>query len=78
MIAIDEVNVRVTGRTEENEIPRRLAGGGVSGGIALAEIRFGFDDAASENSARRFADEQFSKQGSRDLARIAVEEVRFQ
>ena len=51
VIAIDEVHVGETGRTEENGIPRRLACRGVRRRVVLAEIGLGFDDAAGENSA---------------------------
>jgi hypothetical protein len=59
VIAIDEVHVGVAGRTEQHRIPRRPSGCGVRGRVAFAEIRFGFDNSSGENSARRFADEQF-------------------
>src|SRR5208282_3093718 len=45
VIAVDEVDVGVTGGTEENGVARRQARRRVRCRIAFAEIRFGFDDA---------------------------------
>jgi hypothetical protein len=78
VIAVDEVHVGATGRTEENGISRRPARRRVRRCVALAEIGFGFDDSSGENSARRFSDEQFPQQGARHAARIAIEEVRLE
>jgi len=78
VIAIDEIHVGVTGRTEENGIPRSPARGRVRRRIAFAEIGFGFDNSSRQNSAGRFPDQQFSEQRPRHPAGIAIEEVRFQ
>jgi hypothetical protein len=42
--------------------------------VALAEIRFGFDDAAGENSWGVLRIEQFAQQRPRHAPRIAIEE----
>ena len=78
VIAIDEIHVGVTGRAEENGIPCRPARRGVGRRIALAEISFGFDDSAGENSARRFPEQQFPEQRPRYLPRVAIEELGFE
>jgi hypothetical protein len=46
----------------------------VRGEVAFSEVGFGFDDASGERAASRFADQEFSEQLSRHMARIAVEE----
>ena len=78
VIAIDEVHISVTGRTEQNGIPRRLARRRVRRRIAFAEIRLGFDNSPRQNSARRFPDQQFPQQRPRHPPRIAIEEVRIE
>ncbi len=74
MIAVDEVDVGESWRSEQDGVACRSAGSGVRSGIARAQIGLGLDEASGENSVGRFAHQQFSEQGARDAARIAVEE----
>ena len=48
VIAVDEIDVGVAGRTEENRVARGLAVVGMGAGIDGAEVGFGFDDASGE------------------------------
>ena len=48
VVAVDEVNVGVARRPEQNRGAGGVAGGGVGGGIVLAEVGFDFDDAGGE------------------------------
>ena len=78
MSAIDEIHIGEAGRTEENRVARRLARGSVGGRVVVAEVSFGFDNAPRQNCGRGIANQQFSEQGTRDLAGIAIEEVGVQ
>ncbi len=62
MIAVNEINVRVSGRTEEHHIARRAADGSVCGGIVGTQVGFDFDDASGEKFAALAAYENFAKQ----------------
>ena len=53
MVAVDEINVGVARRSEEDRIAGGVAGGGVGGGVVLSEISFDFDDAGGEARAGR-------------------------
>ncbi len=46
MIAVDEVDVGMTGRPEEHGVAGGIASGGVGSGVVFAEISFDFDNAA--------------------------------
>jgi len=46
VIAVDEVDVGVSGRAEEDGVSRRAACGRVGCGVVLAKVGFGFYDAA--------------------------------
>jgi hypothetical protein len=48
MIAVDEVDIGVAGRAEENGVARGLAAVGVRSGIDRSEIGFGLDDASGD------------------------------
>jgi hypothetical protein len=50
VIAVDEINVSVAGRAEEDGVARGMAGGGVSGGIIGAEVGLDFDDAPGKTN----------------------------
>jgi hypothetical protein len=50
----------------------------VGGRVVVAEVSFGFDNAPRQNCGRGIANQQFSEQGTRDLAGIAIEEVGVQ
>src|SRR5271156_29576 len=48
MIAVDEINVGVAGRSVQNCSAGGVAGGGVGGGIVFPEISFDLDDAGRQ------------------------------
>lgn len=74
MIAIDEIHVRESRRTEEDGVARGASDEGVRGGIADARIGFDFDDTRSEKFAALAADENFPEQIRSDEAGVAVVE----
>src|SRR5258707_3894215 len=78
VIAIDEVHISVTGRTEKNGIPCRTARSRVRRCVAFAEIRLGFHNPSRQNSPSCFPDQQFPQQSPRHPSRIAIEELRVQ
>src|SRR5690348_17029365 len=75
MDAINEIDVRVARRTEENAIARSASGGGVRGGIIRAEVGFHFDNAAGQDLAPRLPHDDLAQQLARNLPRIAVEKL---
>jgi hypothetical protein len=60
VIAVDEINVGVAGRAEQDGVTSSIAGGGVSSGIVGSEVSFDFDDAGCE-ADRAFADQDFAE-----------------
>jgi hypothetical protein len=68
----------MAGRAEQNGIPGCFACGGVRRCVALAEIRFGFDDSPGNDAARRLPHQQLPQQRPRYLPRIAIEELGFE
>jgi len=77
VIAVDEINVGVPGRSEENGVAGGTAGSGVSGRIVDSEVGFDFDDAGDEASLA-LAHQNFSQKGASDAARAPAEESAFQ
>ena len=73
MITVDEIDVGVAGRSEQDRGAGRVAGGGVSGGIVLSEIGFDFDDAGGETGIS-FADQNFAEKVASCAAGAAGEE----
>jgi hypothetical protein len=57
--AVDEINVGVAGRAEEDGVAGGFSGGGVGGEVVFCEIGFDFDDAGGE-VGRVSAEEEFS------------------
>jgi hypothetical protein len=48
MIAVDEVHIGMAGRTKYDCIAQSLAGGGMCGGISLAQVSFNFNDPSGQ------------------------------
>ena len=71
VIAVDEVDISVAGRAEEDGVAQGWSGGGVGGGVFNAEVGFDFDDAAGEIGFGSLADEDFSEQVAGYAARGA-------
>ena len=67
--AVDEVDVRMAGRSEEDLSTRCAACSGVSGGVIDAEVSLRFDDAADEPLAVGGVDKKLAQQPGRDLVR---------
>jgi hypothetical protein len=74
VIAIDEIDIGVTGRAEEDGVAGGASDGGVGRGVVCAEISFHFDDAAREVNLLVGADEEFTEKIAGDAARIAGKE----
>ena len=74
MIAVNEINVSVTGRSEEYGGAGRVAGGSVRSGIVFSKISFHLDDAGSKACVPRVTNEDFAEEFASDAARIASEE----
>jgi hypothetical protein len=49
VVSVDEIDVGVAGRAEENGVARGESAIGVGGRVVEAEVGFGFDDASGEN-----------------------------
>jgi len=71
VIAVDEVDVGVPGRSEKNGGAGGVAGGGVGGGIEFSEVGFNFDDAGREVEGTVVAEENLTEEGASDAAGIA-------
>lgn len=72
MIAVDKVNVSVSGRSEEHRVSGGEAAEGVSGRIVFAEIGFDFDYAGGEaDAASDLPGEYFPQEFAGYAARIA-------
>jgi len=84
--AVNEVNVGMAGRAEQDGIARSLTGGGVGGGIIFAEIGFDFDDAGGQAGAAPscfflscyFSNQHLAEKFAGYATGIAVEEFAIQ
>ncbi len=81
VLAVDGVNVRVTRRTEENDVARRgtaiSVGCGIRWIVVRTEVGFNLDDAAGKDFAPDAMDEEFAEQARRyELGRVFVETAR--
>ena len=74
VVAVNEINIGVTGRAEQYGIAQSPAGGGVSRRIVEAEVSFDFHDAGSEFGGAGFAEQDLAEKLSRYPAGIAGEE----
>jgi hypothetical protein len=75
VISVDEIDVGVSGRTEENCVAGGASGGGMGGGIVFSEVCFDLDDSAGEKFFALTADEDFPEKFPAYLPRIAVVET---
>lgn len=69
MKAVDEIDVRMAGRPEEDLGARCAAGGGMGGRVIDTEISLGLDYATGESLAVDSVDEKLAKEPWRDLIR---------
>jgi len=74
MVAVDEVNIGVAGRSEKDRSAGGVASGGVGGGVVLAEVSFDFDDPGGEAKFSGVADEDFAEKFASYAAGVAGEE----
>ena len=74
--AVDEIDVGVSGRTEEHGVTRRASDVSVRRRIDGAEIGFVLDDAAGKKFAALAADEELAEKVSRaTVIGVAIEEI---
>jgi hypothetical protein len=74
MVAVDEIDVGVAGRSEEDSVAGGDAAIGVRAGIDGSEVGFGFYDASGEEGSAITANEEFAEEFAGDVAGIAGEE----
>ena len=74
MIAVNEINVSVTGRPEEYGGAGCIADGSVRSGIVFSEIGLDLDDAGGKAYVFGVTDEDFAEEFASDTARTASEE----
>ncbi len=71
VISVDEIDVGVAGRAEEDGVAKGLSVVGVGAGIDGSQVGFGFDDASGESEGTVAADEKFAEKFAGDGAGIA-------
>ena len=74
VIAVDEINVGVAGRSEENRVARGLASIGVRGGIVLSEVSLDLDDPARQPPLPALPNQHLAQQLASYTPRTAREE----
>ena len=74
MIAVDEVNVGVTGRSEKDRSAGGLAGKGVGRGIILSEVSLDLDDAARQKEPSAVPNQNLAEKFASHAPRTASEE----
>jgi hypothetical protein len=72
--AVDEVNVGVAGRSEQDCSARGVAGSGVGRGIVFSEVSFHFDDAGCQMQVFVVAHQHLAEEFASHAPRIAGEE----
>src|ERR1700740_2611730 len=76
MIAVDEVDVGIAGRTERDRSAGGVASSGVGGGIVFSEVSLDLDDTGRKTGSA-FAHQDFSEEVASDTTWIAgVESAR--
>ena len=74
VIAVDEINVGVAGRAEQDRIAGGVACGGVGRGIVCSEVGLDFDDAGRQAQLSMAAHQHLAQQLASHPARSAGEE----
>ncbi len=74
MIAVNEINVGVAGRAEQDGRSRGIARGRVSRGIVHSEVGLDFDDAGSEAKLAEVTDQYFAQEFASYATRTSAEE----
>jgi len=75
VIAVNEVHIRVSRRTEQDGVARSESGEGVRGGIVCAQVGFIFNNASREQFSSLAPDEQLAQQLASYRDRIAIEKL---
>jgi hypothetical protein len=74
VISINEVDISVTGRAEQDSVAQGAACGGVGGSIVGAEINFDLDNATGVLRGLGVADQDLAQELAAYIAGIACEE----
>jgi len=72
VIAVNEIDVGVPGRAEQNRVTCGAAGSRMRCGIGGAEVRFDFHDSARQKRPALAAYQDFAQQIPADPPRIAI------
>ena len=78
MIAVDEIDVGMTWRSEQDVVACRASRRRMGSGIAFAEIGFHFNDAGFEQLGAFTTYQDFAQQLARDTLGIAIVEIALQ
>jgi len=74
VVAVDEINVGVAGRTEQDRGAGSIACESVGRGIVFPQVGFDFDDAGGDGKGAVAADKDLAEKGARYSAGIVCEE----
>ena len=74
MVAVNEINVGVAGRAEQDRGAGCVASGGMRGRVVDAEVGFDFDDASGETQLAGVAEKDLAEEVASYAARAAGEE----
>ena len=74
MVAVNEINVGVAGRAEQDRGAGCVASGGMRGRVVDAEVGFDFDDASGEMQLAGVAEKDLAEEVASYAARAAGEE----
>ena len=74
MIAVDEIDIGITGGTEENGVAGSVAGCGVRRRIVFTKVSFYLNDASCQTQIIGVANQHFPENFAGDAARITGEE----
>lgn len=72
MVAVNEINIRVSWRAKQNGVARGLSGRGMRGGIVGSQIGFDFNNSRDQTLSPLPPDQKFPQQIRPDDARIAI------
>ena len=74
MIAVDEIDIGITGGTEENGVAGSISGCGVRRRVVLTKVSFYLNDASCQTKLIGVANQHFSEKFAGHAARITGEE----
>lgn len=73
VVAVDEIDVSMAGRSEEDGVTSGFSGSGVGGGVVFSKVGFDLDNTGAE-AGRVSADQELSEEVASDATGIAGEE----